>query len=154
MVTQGGSSGSSTRCRHHRLHTPVQRRQRDLGVIAAYHTALPAAAGSAPDRWTARCPPGPTGWTAFAGGATAAPAEVTTTLGQGRDAVLITSGGVLAALCGTLLSLPPASVVALNRVVVNASVTTLVVGGSGTSLLTFNDHAHLTGDGRRLLAYR
>ena len=44
--------------------------------------------------------------------------------------------------------------VALNRVVVNASVTTLVVGGSGTSLLTFNDHAHFTGDGRRLLTYR
>ncbi|GAA2470303.1 histidine phosphatase family protein [Streptomyces longisporus] len=97
---------------------------------------------------------GPTGWTAFAGGARAALAELTTTLGQGRDAVVVTSGGVLAALCGTLLSLPPASVVALNRVVVNASVTTLVVGGSGTSLLTFNDHAHFTGDGRRLLTYR
>ncbi|MFI7405258.1 histidine phosphatase family protein [Streptomyces sp. NPDC049541] len=97
---------------------------------------------------------GPTGWTAFAGGARAAPAELTTSLGQGRDAVVVTSGGVRAALCGALLSLPPASVVSLNRVVVNASVTTLVVGVSGTSLLTFNDHAHFTGDGPRLLTYR
>jgi len=97
---------------------------------------------------------GPAGWTAFASGAGAALAELSTTLGKGRDAVVVTSGGVLAALCGTLLSLPPASVVALNRVVVNASVTTLVMGGSGTSLLTFNDHAHFTGDRRRLLTYR
>ncbi|MFH9429381.1 histidine phosphatase family protein [Streptomyces sp. NPDC017615] len=97
---------------------------------------------------------GPTGWAAFAGGATAALAELSTTLGQGRDAVVVTSGGVLAALCGALLSLPSAGVVALNRVTVNAAVTTLVVGGSGTSLLTFNDHAHFTGDRRRLLTYR
>jgi broad specificity phosphatase PhoE len=97
---------------------------------------------------------GPAGWAAFASGAARALAESSTALGQGRDAVVVTSGGVLAALCATLLALPPASVVALNRVVVNASVTTLVVGGSGTSLLTFNDHAHFTGDGRRLLTYR
>lgn len=97
---------------------------------------------------------GPTGWTAFAGGAATALAELSAALGKGRDAVVVTSGGVLAALCGTLLSLPAAGVVALNRVVVNASVTTLVMGGSGTSLLTFNDHAHFTGDRRRLLTYR
>ncbi|MFE6461840.1 hypothetical protein ACFVP0_30845 [Streptomyces cinereoruber] len=44
--------------------------------------------------------------------------------------------------------------VALNRVVVNASVTTLVVGGSGTTLLTFNGHAHFVGDRRRMVTYR
>ncbi|MGW3339404.1 histidine phosphatase family protein [Streptomyces sp. NPDC001009] len=97
---------------------------------------------------------GPTGWAAFEGGATTALTELSATLGQGRDAVVVTSGGVLAALCGALLSLPSAGVVALNRVTVNAAVTTLVVGGSGTSLLTFNDHAHFTGDRRRLLTYR
>ncbi|WP_328432273.1 histidine phosphatase family protein [Streptomyces sp. NBC_00453] len=97
---------------------------------------------------------GPAGWPAFASGATAALGALSEALGKGRDAVVVTSGGVLAALCGSLLVLPPASVVALNRVVVNASVTALVVGGSGTSLLTFNDHAHFTGDRRRLLSYR
>lgn len=97
---------------------------------------------------------GETGWSAFAGGATAALTELSTALGRGRDAVVVSSGGVLAALCGTLLSLPPAGVVALNRVTVNASVTTLVVGGSGTSLVAFNDHAHFTGSRRGLLTYR
>ncbi|MYS46652.1 histidine phosphatase family protein, partial [Streptomyces sp. SID5998] len=45
-------------------------------------------------------------------------------------------------------------VVALNRVTVNASVTTLVAGGSGTRLLTFNEHAHFAGDRRHQLTYR
>ncbi|MEU1199694.1 histidine phosphatase family protein [Streptomyces sp. NPDC005813] len=93
-------------------------------------------------------------WAAFTEGAAAALGGVSATLGRGRDAVVVTSGGLLAALIGTLLSLPPEGVVALNRVTVNASVTTLAVGGSGTSLLTFNDHAHFAGDGRPLLTYR
>ncbi|GAA5020822.1 histidine phosphatase family protein [Streptomyces siamensis] len=93
-------------------------------------------------------------WAAFAEGAAAALDEVSAALGRGRDAVVVTSGGLLAALIGTLLSLPPEGVVALNRVTVNASVTTLAVGGSGTSLLTFNDHAHFAGDRRPLLTYR
>lgn len=93
-------------------------------------------------------------WAAFAGRATAGLAKLSAALGRGRDAVVVTSGGVLAALCGTLLSLPHEGVVALNRVAVNASVTTLAVGASGTTLLTFNEHAHFTGDRRQLLTYR
>jgi broad specificity phosphatase PhoE len=95
-----------------------------------------------------------TTWDSFAEGAAATQAELSATLGRGRDAVVVTSGGLLAALCGTLLSLPPEGVVALNRVTVNASITTLAVGRSGTSLLTFNDHAHFAGHQRRLLTYR
>ncbi|RZU36434.1 broad specificity phosphatase PhoE [Streptomyces sp. BK022] len=93
-------------------------------------------------------------WAAFAGRAAAALAELSAGLGRGRDAVVVTSGGVLAALCATLLSLPHEGVVALNRVAVNASVTTLAVGASGTTLLTFNEHAHFSGDRRQLLTYR
>ncbi|MCH5671485.1 histidine phosphatase family protein [Streptomyces gilvus] len=94
------------------------------------------------------------GWPSFAERASAALADLQTALGKGRDAVVVTSGGLLAAVCGKLLSLPPEGVVAFNRVTVNASVTTLVTGSSGTSLLTFNDHAHFSGDRRGLLTYR
>ncbi|MFF5483440.1 hypothetical protein ACFY5C_39840 [Streptomyces sp. NPDC012935] len=38
----------------------------------------------------------------------------------GPNAVVVTSGGILAALCGTLLSLPHERVVALNWGTVNA----------------------------------
>jgi broad specificity phosphatase PhoE len=72
---------------------------------------------------------------------------------EGRDAVVVTSGGVIAALCGSLLGLPPAGVVALNRVAVNTGITTLACGSRGVSLVTFNDHAHLAAD-RSLPTYR
>ncbi|GAA2422550.1 histidine phosphatase family protein [Streptomyces macrosporus] len=94
------------------------------------------------------------GWERFATGASDALRELVADLGSGRDAVVVTSGGVLAALCGGLLSVPAAGVVALNRVVVNAAITTVVAGSSGVSLLSFNDHAHFTGDRRPLLTYR
>ena len=94
------------------------------------------------------------GWPSFTERASAALADLRTALGQGRDAVVVTSGGLLAAVCGKLLSLPPEGIVAFNRVTVNASVTTLVTGRSGTSLLTFNDHSHFTGNRRGLLTYR
>jgi broad specificity phosphatase PhoE len=91
------------------------------------------------------------GWPAFQTGAVQALHELPLRLGPGRDAVVVTSGGVIAAVCGVLLGLPPPGVVALNRVTVNAGLTTFVCGGRGVSLLTFNDHAHLD---RSLLTYR
>ncbi|MDT3396550.1 histidine phosphatase family protein [Streptomyces sp. B1866] len=104
--------------------------------------------------WIHDADTGPNGWRAFTDGAAAALAGLTAALGSGRDAVVVTSGGVLAALCGALLPAPPAGIVALNRVTVNAAITTLAVGRSGTSLLTFNDHAHFAGDLRALVTYR
>ncbi|GAA2402311.1 histidine phosphatase family protein [Streptomyces glaucosporus] len=116
----------------------------DRGVQAVLDRALEA--------WMADTGDG--GWERFASGAAEALRELAAGLGPGRDAVVVTSGGVLAALCGGLLSAPPAGVVALNRVVVNAAITTLVAGSSGISLLSFNDHAHFAGDRRPLLTYR
>jgi hypothetical protein len=39
-------------------------------------------------------------------------------------------------------------------VVVNASVTKLVVGQRGTTLVSFNDHSHLELSGAQLMTYR
>lgn len=94
------------------------------------------------------------GWREFSAGAKKALDRVVHALGAGQDAIVVTSGGVLAALCGRLLSLPASAVVAVNRVMLNAAVTTLLVGGSGVSLLTLNDHAHLSGDREGLRTYR
>ncbi|MFE9774812.1 histidine phosphatase family protein [Streptomyces sp. NPDC005931] len=94
------------------------------------------------------------GWTVFSGGAVAALGELVASLGPGRDAIVVTSGGVLAALCGRLLGTSAAGTVALHRVAVNAAITTLVAGGSGVGLLTFNDHSHFAGERRHLLTYR
>lgn len=65
----------------------------------------------------------------------------------------ITSAGVIAVACARLTGLPADRWPALARVVVNASITKLITGKTGTHLLTFNDHAHLEGD-RSLITYR
>jgi broad specificity phosphatase PhoE len=83
------------------------------------------------------------GWTAFADGVAGALRELVGGLESGRDAVVFTSAGVIAAVCADLLGAGAPAVVAFNRVAVNGAVTKLAVGGSGVSLLTFNEHGHL-----------
>ena len=92
-------------------------------------------------------------WDGFASGASAALTALVTDLGSG-DAVVFTSGGVVAAVCAGLLGLGADGVVALNRVTVNGGITKLVVGRGGVSLVAFNDHAHFEGASRDLLTYR
>jgi broad specificity phosphatase PhoE len=65
----------------------------------------------------------------------------------------VTSAGVIAVICAQVTGLPADRWPALARVVVNASLTKLITGSTGTNLLTFNDHAHLEGD-RSLITYR
>ena len=94
------------------------------------------------------------GWTAFSSGAVDALTELTEGLRRGQDAVVFTSGGIIAAVCASLLGLGADGVVALNRVTANGAITKLAVGSSGTSLVSFNDHGHFDGASRSLLTYR
>ena len=93
-------------------------------------------------------------WPDFSGGASAALSDLAAVLPSGSDAVVFTSGGVIAAVTAGLLGLGASGVVALNRVTANGAITKVVVGRGGTSLISFNDHAHFEGDARRLLTYR
>jgi broad specificity phosphatase PhoE len=65
----------------------------------------------------------------------------------------VTSAGVIAVACARLTGLSADRWPDLARVVVNASLTKLITGSTGTHLLTFNDHAHLE-DNRSLITYR
>jgi broad specificity phosphatase PhoE len=84
-------------------------------------------------------------WPRFRDETSAAMAELVASLGRGGVGVAVTSGGVIAAVSAGLLGLPADGLVRLNRVVVNSSVTTVVSGRSGTTLLSFNEHGHLFG---------
>jgi broad specificity phosphatase PhoE len=121
-----------------------------LGLVTRYPTSAATVQDHLDHALTAWIEDPRGGWDAFQGDAVEAVNEIPA---EGRDAFVITSGGVIAAVCGALLGLPPAGVVALNRVTVNAGLTTLVRGSRGMSLVTFNDHAHLAAD-RSLLTYR
>jgi broad specificity phosphatase PhoE len=73
--------------------------------------------------------------------------------GPGGTAVVVSSGGPIAAACGSLVA-PGTDAAALlwslwarfNAVVVNTSVTRVLVGSTGPRMLTFNEHAHLEGE--------
>jgi broad specificity phosphatase PhoE len=77
--------------------------------------------------------------------------------GERRTAVVVTSGGPIAAACAMLTAVgeEPRRLAAawarFNTVIVNASVTRIVVGSTGARLLTFNEHAALD---RELVTYR
>jgi broad specificity phosphatase PhoE len=70
-------------------------------------------------------------------------------------ALVVTSGGPIARLTSALLGGDAETHSLLAPVVVNASVTKLVVGRRGTTLVSFNDHSHLEATDRgNLVTYR
>ena len=93
-------------------------------------------------------------WTQFSGAGSAALAELAAELGRGETAVVVTSGGTIAALAGGLLGAPALVFPRLNRVMVNASVTKVAIGAGGVNLIGFNDHSHLEEVDRGLVTYR
>ena len=73
---------------------------------------------------------------------------------SGRDALVSTSGGPIAAVVQPLLALPDAQAVGLAWSIVNASVTKLLVGSRAVRLSSFNVHLHLEQAGANLVTYR
>jgi len=67
--------------------------------------------------------------------------------------VAVSSGGAISAMAAHLLGLGTEAWLVLNRVMANGSITKVVIGRSGRSLVTLNDHAHLEHE-RRLITYR
>jgi broad specificity phosphatase PhoE len=98
-------------------------------------------------RWQAESP----GWPAFRARTTDA-LHALAERSQGTTTVAVTSGGVIASVAMALLGIEePATWQRLNAVVVNSSVTRVLVGRTGVRLLTFNEHTHLPAD---LVTYR
>jgi broad specificity phosphatase PhoE len=83
------------------------------------------------------------GWHAFADGAFAALSELAAAVPRGSDAVVATSAGVIAAVVTRVLGAPAETAIALNRVMINASLTVVTASPRRLSVLVFNDHAHL-----------
>jgi broad specificity phosphatase PhoE len=92
-------------------------------------------------------------WPAFRERALAALHELAAELRSGQDALVFTSGGTIAAVAAALLQAPAPVFVALNKVVVNTSVTKVMAGRSGLRLLSYNEHTHLEHD-RAVMTFR
>lgn len=98
--------------------------------------------------------PAPLKWPDFQARCTAALADAAAALGGGETAALFTSGGVIAAIAASLLGPDYSDFPRLNRVLLNASITKVVIGRSGSTLVSFNEHGHLEAEGPELLTYR
>ena len=88
--------------------------------------------------------PAPETWPAFSGRVATALADAGQS-GLGTT-VVCSSGGSIAAMCVALAGRDPAGFVAFNRVSVNCGISRVVVGRGGTSLVSFNEQQHLSGD--------
>jgi broad specificity phosphatase PhoE len=75
-------------------------------------------------------------------------------LEPGATAVVFTSGGPVSWVTAALTAGGLPAWPRLSRVVVNSSVTKVLTGRRGTSLVSFNDHSHLEEAGPGLLSYR
>ena len=82
-------------------------------------------------------------WPAFLRRTEAALGDVAAGLGSGETALVATSGGVIAAVAVLLLGAPHRQFLAFNRVTANGGITKVVIGRSGTTLVSFNEHDHL-----------
>jgi broad specificity phosphatase PhoE len=71
-----------------------------------------------------------------------------------QTAIVVSSGGPVSWVTASLLGGGAALWMQLNPVTVNASVTKVVVGGRGTTLVSFNDHSHLETADPSLVTYR
>lgn len=132
-----------------------------LGVVAAYpdhpegeldRREFQRVFELATERWTAGTYDGdyPESWPGFVARVRRALDRACATAGPGGTVVVVSSGGPIAVACAALVDPgadDPATCARLwarfNTVVVNSSVTRVVVGSTGARLLTFNEHPHL-----------
>ncbi|MEU8635995.1 histidine phosphatase family protein [Amycolatopsis sp. NPDC048633] len=130
---------------HHAGGAPQEDSRAYQGLLDAALTAWTSAGDGGPCAET---------WPAFLARCRDALTDLVASLGKGEHAVVFTSGGVIATLCGLLMGTPEAGLLKLNRVTVNGGITKLVSGRGGVTLLSFNEHPHFEADAARLLTYR
>ena len=93
-------------------------------------------------------------FTAFGARVVAALRRTVEGLAAKETALVVTSGGPVSWVTTTLLGGGPEVWTQLNPVTVNASVTKVVVGRRGSTLVSFNDHTHLEMAGEGHITYR
>lgn len=119
---------------------PEDLAQRNLVFQAALDQALAAWVGGATGEGESHAD--------FHGRATAALEELHP---QPGTSVVVSSGGVIALVAAHVMGVAPAHWPALNRTMINASITKIVTGRRGTTLVSLNEHGHLEGaDGVRV----
>jgi broad specificity phosphatase PhoE len=110
------------------------------------------------DQWVRgqHAAPGALTWAGFRGRCMAALRRVAADCGSGQTAVVVSSGGAIAAMCQELMGVPDTHVAELHYAVHNTSVTRLLCQGERITLSAFNALPHLEAPGvaPHLITYR
>jgi len=93
-------------------------------------------------------------FTAFGERVDAALRRTVERLGPDGTAVVFTSGGPISWVATSLLGGSPDVWTQLNPVTVNSSVSKVVVGRRGATMVSFNEHSHLEASGAGFITYR
>jgi broad specificity phosphatase PhoE len=93
-------------------------------------------------------------FTAFGDRVDAALRRTVDRLAPNQTAVVFTSGGPISWVAASLLGGSAQVWTQLNPVTVNSSVSKVVVGRRGATMVTFNDHSHLESAGDGFITYR
>jgi broad specificity phosphatase PhoE len=93
--------------------------------------------------WVAGSIAGPEPFTQFRSRVLGALDAATAQAGSGQSVAVFTSGGPIGLVASHLLAGDDSLFITMNRVVINASITTVMVGKTGRRLLAFNEHTHV-----------
>jgi len=116
------------------------------------HLAFQALFAAAAERWIGGAGDYRESWADFRGRVVAGLRRLGEALNSGESAVVVTSGGPIAALCHELLGLPEPYFLRLNWALVNAGLTKLLISGSGDiTVSSLNEHGYLE---PRTITYR
>ncbi|MRK00097.1 histidine phosphatase family protein [Aeromicrobium sp. S22] len=121
-------------------------RAHDPAALAADPKAFQASLNDALAAWRAGAPGAGETYEDFRGRVMDAFERVVEQAGSGQRVAVFTSGGPIALVVSHLLAGDDSLFQSLNDVVINASVTTVIVGQTGRRLLAFNEHGHLPKD--------
>ncbi|MGJ0118418.1 histidine phosphatase family protein [Williamsia sp. MIQD14] len=105
--------------------------------------------------WIARRVVGSETWDDYRSRADAAMDDAVAQAGSGRTVLAVSSAGTICAVLARLWGLDDERWLTLARTMINTSITKVIVGGSGCSIVSINDHAHvdLVAD-RSLMTFR
>jgi broad specificity phosphatase PhoE len=141
-------------------HTP---RYADFAVLKAELAATPDPRRAYQDlftqavgRWVAGGHDGEyrESWPAFKARCLGALAELVSSLGGSKTALVFTSGGPITAISQDLLGIPDAHAFRTNWTLANCGITKVIYSERGRYLSTLNEHGHFEGAHRSLITYR
>lgn len=104
--------------------------------------------------WVGGADNGPETYAAFAARTRAAADRAAAAAGSGQSVLVVSSAGSITQLIAQLWGVPDPSWPAMSRTFVNTAITKVLAGRRGLTLVSFNDHAHVSGLQSGLSTYR